>query len=388
MRATGDRPSLSSSLILPAWLRSHLSGITRYVMSRGLLTHLADRFVTQREDLATEALLFVLQESAHARAEVVRVLADLGCICPGEAIFRSQVSGEGGERPDLVALIDGREQVLFEAKFWAGLTDNQPVAYLSRVRRAGGSALVFIVPERRLEILWIELGRRIRESGGTLGERHTPMTGLIAADTDSARLGAVTWQVLLSRIERALSASGERELIESLGQLQALCVREDRDAFLPITGDELTASFPRRLKQFGTLVDDAVACLVDQGLADTKGLRAASGNGWYGRYAHVSGAGCLIHVSGRKWAELESTPIWVRVKDRNWEVSPELRATFDRAQSDGKFRFYDLGVGLEVPLYLKLGRDRSAVLDHLVEQLDKLGCVLSDAQLPPKRTPS
>lgn len=354
-------------------------------MSRGLLTHLADRFVNQREDLATEALLFVLQESADARAEVVRILNDLGCSIEGNATFRSQVTGDGGERPDLVGVIDGEERVLFEAKFWAGLTGNQPVAYLSRVEAAGGDALVFIAPERRLEILWIELEKRIHESGGTVGSRSSPFPGAISATVGGVQLAAVSWQAILARMERALAASGEAELLESLGQLQALCEREDRDAFLPIAGDELTSSFPRRLKQFGILVDDAVARLVDSGVADTKGLRAAAGNGWYGRYVHLDGAGCLVHVSGRKWADVESTPIWVRVKDRNWEISSELRNALDRAQSSGILRFVDLGEGLEIPISLLLGRDRADVLDDIVRQLEQLVHVLSSADLPAKR---
>jgi hypothetical protein len=73
------------------------------------------------------------------------------------------------------------------------------------------------------------------------------------------------------------------------------------------------------------------------------------------------------------------------VKDPNWEVSPQLRVAFDRAQSHGAFRFYDLGKGLEVHLEIELGRDRAEVLDHLVAQIRVLGHVLSTASLPPKR---
>ena len=82
-------------------------------MSRGLLAHLADRFVTQREDLATEALLYILGQSGTARSEVVRMVGDLGFPLSGEATFRSQAVGEERERPDLVGHIDGVEQVLF-----------------------------------------------------------------------------------------------------------------------------------------------------------------------------------------------------------------------------------------------------------------------------------
>lgn len=357
-------------------------------MSRGLLTYLADRFVVQREDLATEALLFILRKSDAASAEILRILSDLGYIQSGTAVFRSQMRFEGGERPDLVAIVDGRARVLLEAKFWAGLTDHQPITYLDTLEKEGNGALVFVAPYRRLEILWMELERRIRESGRELGALVNPFRGARAATVGEIRLMAVSWNTLLTRIDQALAIEGEGELRESLGQLQTLCRREDTEAFLPITQEELTSSFPRRLEQFGVLVDDAVARIVKAGIADTKGLRAAAGNGWYGRYVHLAGTGCLLHVSSRKWADVESTPIWLRVKDRNWEVSPELRSAFDQAQSAGLFRYYDRGNGLEVPIQVLLGRERAAVLDRITDQMTVAYEVLSGADLPPKRAAS
>jgi hypothetical protein len=198
----------------------------------------------------------------------------------------------------------------------------------------------------------------------------------------------VSWNTLLARIDQALAVEGEAELRESLGQLHTLCLREDTEAFLPISQEELTGSFPRRLTQFGTLVDDAVTRLAALGIASTKGLRAAAGNGWYGKYILLSGAGCLVHVGSGKWARVEATPIWIRVKDRNWIVSPELRAAFDQAQSEGLFRYYDFGKGLEIPIHLPLGRERDAVLDSIVDQLKVVIDVLASAGLPPKRTDS
>ena len=49
-------------------------------------------------------------------------------------------------RPDLVGLdrTMGKECVLIEAKFWAGLTDRQPKAYLDRLDP--GKALLFVAP--------------------------------------------------------------------------------------------------------------------------------------------------------------------------------------------------------------------------------------------------
>ena len=70
--------------------------------------------------------------------------------------------GTKGERLDLVAYdAGGSERVLIEAKFWAGLTDNQPNTYLARLLRAGEPAvLLFVAPEQRLVTVWTEIRGR------------------------------------------------------------------------------------------------------------------------------------------------------------------------------------------------------------------------------------
>lgn len=352
-------------------------------MSRDLLAYLADRFVPQRENLATEALLFILERSEVARNSFMRLLVLLECELPFPLTFRSQVSGPQGETPDLVGIDPtGRESVLVEAKFWAGLTDHQPVTYLARLETVGGSALVFLAPERRLELLWLELTRRIQASGRKVGTRRSPLPGALLAPVGKVQLAAISWGCLLGSISEALAGAGERELLESLGQLQALCHREDQVAFLPLEGHELTSSLPRRLLQFGELIDETVARLAESGLASTKGLRASAGNGWYGRYLLLSGAGCLLQVNAENWAGLEMTPIWFRAVDRNWKVSKELKEAFIAAQAAGRLRFYDRGIGLEVPIRLQAGMDREAVLASMMGQVRAIASVLEEADLP------
>jgi len=353
-------------------------------VSRDLLAYLADRFVPQRENLATEALLFILERSEVARDSVMRLLVSLGCQLPSPLTYRSQVVGSQGETPDLVGIDPtGRESVLVEAKFWAGLTDHQPVTYLARLETVGGSALVFLAPERRLELLWFELARRIHESGRDVGSRRSPLPGAVLAPVGEVHLAVISWGCLLGFISEALAGAGERELLESLGQLQALCHREDHLAFLPLEGHELTSSLPRRLLQFGELIDETVARLEGSGLASTKRLRAAAGNGWFGRYLLLSGAGCLLQVNAANWAGLEMTPIWLRVTDCNWQVSMGLRIAFVAAQAAGHLRFHDRGTGLEVPIRLQPGMDREAALASMLGQIRDIASILEAAELPP-----
>ena len=356
-------------------------------MSRELLAYLADRFVPQRENLATEALLFILERSEVARDSLERLLVSLGCQLPSPLTYRSQVTGPHGETPDLVGIAPtGRESVLVEAKFWAGLTDHQPVTYLARLETVGGSTLVFLAPERRLELLWLELTRRIEASGRDMGSRRSPLPGAVLAPVGEVQLAVISWGCLLGSISEALSGARERELLESLGQLQALCDREDHLAFLPLEGHELTSSLPRRLLQFGELINETVARLAESGLASTRGLRAAAGNGWYGRYLLLSGAGCLLQVNAENWAGLEMTPIWLRVTDRNWQVSEALRGAFAAAQAAGRLRFYDRGAGLEVPIGLWAGMDRDAALARMLSEIREIAGILEAAGLPPRIT--
>lgn len=59
------------------------------------------------------------------------------------------------------------ERLLVELKFWAGLTDNQPVAYLKKLPTDCHSALLEVAPARRIESLWWlehKLGEKAPES--------------------------------------------------------------------------------------------------------------------------------------------------------------------------------------------------------------------------------
>ena len=66
--------------------------------------------------------------------------------------------------PDLVGNDDTDvTRLMLEAKFWAGLTDRQPVDYLRRLPEGG--MLLFVAPGSRLPSLWPELLRRCHDAG-------------------------------------------------------------------------------------------------------------------------------------------------------------------------------------------------------------------------------
>jgi hypothetical protein len=160
-------------------------------MADSLFAHLALAFGKQPENLATEALGYILRSSSSAREAVGSFLCQLGTTIPRDLTWATQVGGDDNGRPDLVGYDDtGEQPVIVEAKFWAGLTKNQPVAYLNRLPSAG--LLVVVAPAKRLTILWNELRRLIVGEGRPFSQ--TPVT---ATEAQVASIGDRT-MVLVS----------------------------------------------------------------------------------------------------------------------------------------------------------------------------------------------
>ena len=78
--------------------------------------------------------------------------------------FTTQNSGDKLERPDISGFDnDGKEVLILEAKFWASLTDNQPIEYLNRLK-SNNSALVFICPTLRVRPVFDGLFERVKKT--------------------------------------------------------------------------------------------------------------------------------------------------------------------------------------------------------------------------------
>ena len=107
-----------------------------------LFGHLALRFSSHPENLATEALLYLLNNSRDANGLFSGYLSGCGQDFPPVTRFSSQVSSDDNTVPDLVATdIAGNKIFIVENKFWAELTPNQSVGYLPLLSKQAPSAL-------------------------------------------------------------------------------------------------------------------------------------------------------------------------------------------------------------------------------------------------------
>ena len=122
------------------------------------------------EDVATDALAFVLNTSEAARAGFMKLLRGVEAALP-DLRFRTQQS-EDNVRPDMWGFDGPAPRVFIENKFWAGLTPNQPVSYLNLLAKATQpTVLLVVVPAAREQTIRRELRSRLTEAGVSATER-------------------------------------------------------------------------------------------------------------------------------------------------------------------------------------------------------------------------
>ncbi|YCM44632.1 hypothetical protein V2O64_01175 [Verrucomicrobiaceae bacterium 227] len=170
-------------------------------MSRVLSHIVQKRFSQINEDVATDALVYILESSPAASNGMRKLLCGL---VPGLSVLKFKTQeAEGIIRPDMWGYEGTEPRVFIENKFWAGLTDNQPVNYLKQLAAySKPSILLLVAPAPRQHTLWSELQRRVIEAGFSLDYLQD-----IAGIHSSARtsigptLAVTSWENILSALE-------------------------------------------------------------------------------------------------------------------------------------------------------------------------------------------
>ena len=334
------------------------------------------------ENLATEALCFILNQSAAARRGFVDFLARITGQSLPDLVFYTQAADMDGTIPDLVGR-DGNGQpvVYVESKFWAGLTDSQPVGYLRRLRREGGMGLVVLAPENRVVTLWPELVRRCREAALEVDPRVEGDCFRLHS-TSAPSFAVTSWSAVLAALLHASSTAGDAGASEDLRQLKGLCDRMEEGGFLPLRAEELTGNLPRRIENYCGLADDLTSTLVALGLANTNRLKATGGRLSYVRYIWLRGNGGAVAYSADWWARMYPTPLWLRLVGPDWKPSAAIRqALASLFASQPPTAFVDKDGVVLVPLLLQTGSERHVVLASLVEQVKAVWTLLPATQV-------
>jgi hypothetical protein len=343
-------------------------------MKSSLFGHLALNFATHPENLATEALAYILNQSRVARDALNRFCESTGAEIPADLFFQTQVADGDGAIPDLVgASPDNSQAVIIEAKFWAGLTGHQPVTYLNRKP----ALLLFLAPAKRLSTLWPELLLRCTQAGfSRQSVRQVQGELLVVQLTETQFMAATSWRRLLGVLIEALASSGDQETVGDAHQLQGLCNQMDAEAFLPLRSEELSPAIATRLLQLNDVVNETTEELVRQGRVSIGGYRATPTYEGFVRYMRLDEFGLALQVNAAYWSTTRETPLWLSIKGipatGNWIFSPEAQQRLASLERESPPRLIRKADELLVPLTLPLGVEKDKVLKSVIEQLGEV----------------
>ena len=276
-----------------------------------LLARIAGKFAYHPENVATEALGDILGRSDMAKDALKRMLQDGGVDIGQVAYVRTQASGMAGAgRPDL-AILDaaGKERVLIEAKFMAGLTEKQPTAYLARLPDGAPSALLVVAPEHRRERLWAELlqAGKIEGFGSeAAGFKIAPVRG------SKKSLMLTSWGFLIQRLR-----DNSPDAVEDIDQLEGLCMQEGGTTFPRLRSDQFGPEVPLFMINMRNLIEESIALaesnprrFLSRSIGG-KRLQAAPAGGGFGWNMLLAGAKAWLGVNYDLWARHAPTPLWL-----------------------------------------------------------------------------
>ncbi|KAA5600463.1 PD-(D/E)XK nuclease family protein [Blastochloris sulfoviridis] len=350
--------------------------------------HLAARFSSGAENLATEALAYMLVQSPAARRALNEISTILNAKLSEIRSFRTQCVGQDQAIPDLAGFDHcGRAILLIENKFWAGLTPNQPAAYLERLPNDEPSLLLFVVPPRRVHSIWPDLVVSAARAGLHLPPPSIRHANALSGQVGNRTLAVTSWQALLDRIEAEARASGEADTVSDVGQLRGLCEHMDSTGYVPATLEELTSTeVPRRLIGLADLVQQACERALAAGIADRKGLLPA--HKWYGagRYLRIGGAGAWVGIDHQLWARYGIGPLWITFAPTEYGRAAAVLNAIAPWLSSNPVRAFDLEGNAAIPLRITSYATRDIVLDDLHSQIAEL-CHLLRA-IPSAREPA
>ena len=321
------------------------------------------------EPAATRALGYLLRsgkKSGPLRA-VIGLLGPAGVQFEPGRVECEEMHGDN--QPDVSLYdADGRLRVLLENKFWAGLTDRQPVGYLDLLGGRRDAALVFVAPRERIDPLWRELGRRCAAADRAF-EDEERTDDLVFARAGGTVLAAISWGQLLAALESAAEKKATRRDIK---QLRGLTSRMEREGFLPFRGEELsTSSTAKLLLQCYHLIQGTLekACGPTNIWGRTNGKR-------YGNYFRLSPMSKKLWfgVDLEAWRRCGVSPLWFAltgVSDKQAHIVDVLRKVDGEAHG---FKDWVL-----IPVRLRTGEDEDIVVKDAARQVSRIGEALAAA---------
>src|SRR5580704_9955930 len=133
--------------------------------------------------------------------------------------------------------------------------------------------------------------------------------------------------------------------------------------------------------EFGEIVDDAAVTLVATKVATSgKRWKRPAGNGFYGHYLGLAGAGVALLCDVRKWMAYAPTPLWLCIYGPSWgrgkawrtEVAAVRKALASLESATPKALFMARDGFPTVPIFVSAGHEKVEIVGEVVDQVQSV----------------
>lgn len=292
-------------------------------MSQSLLAHLYNRIKGSQEDVATLSLQYIISNNNEMKEAFSQLIERaLHISIDSELQYICQATGDNKERPDMAGIDSGgNEIILCEMKFYAGLTNNQPLGYIDRLVTNNGKGLIFVCPKVRTTSLWSKIC-------GICTDRTVEKISEHCISVNGIHLAIISWGEILDQLRRTVSVSA-RECQSDLDQLIGLCEKMDSDAFIPFTDEDLSPEIAKKAERHYTVVDKTIALLcADESLdTSTERLQGRANRDGYIKSVYIDEFVVMLEYSRQLWKDSSKidSPFWVAVCTRDWKQTDDMK---------------------------------------------------------------
>lgn len=317
-------------------------------MAYSLLAHLFPYIKGSQEDIATFSLQYLLTQSEKLNLAFTKRVADCMSVSFENTLkYDCQVTGDSDEkeRPDMAGFdSEGNEIVLFEMKFYASLTQNQPGTYLKRLKQNGGKGLLFVCPMARRTNLWAQLKN-------LCSEMQVEDVNEFCINVDGIMLSIISWSEIIELLE-TVAASVDTAFSADIAQLKGYCNQLDSDAFIPFSDQDLSAGEAKKVERYYQVIDEVIDLLCADETLETskKGTKASSYRKGYSRGLKIDNLTISLYYDRDMWKSPTSieTPFWIAISDSEWYQSEEICAKLQAIPEQQREFFWGLIlIGLE-----------------------------------------
>jgi hypothetical protein len=337
------------------------------------------RYSQSYEDVATDALAYILNTHEPARMGMMEILREITPELP-DLRFRTQLT-EGSIRPDMWGYAGSDPYIFVENKFWAGLTDNQPLTYLDELAKyPHKTILMFIVPGAREQTMIAEVSRRLFEAEVNYKEVQCQAKEIIwlVKTSIGPSLALTSWPRIIENMKKE---SGDNTIAQNdLVLLESLCDAADIGKFIPMDSNYINDQMiPAIVMQLGQIIRDSINIGIRKQFLSNEGLTESVRWDRFGKYIWLNepnSVGILFGLDYELWKEYGISPLWVKFSTTNfgraYEVEPLLRESLDK-----KHLIDTLDDGsLVISINIKTKVDKDQVVEDIVEQLRELAFIL------------